>query len=443
MFWAAVSGLILLAFAYVVGMAAWQSAKYPLYGFQDLLMPYTIDVVIVGWLAWIGSSIGSFLNVVAWRMPRGKSVGGRSHCPRCGTQLLARDNFPVLGWLAVRGRCRACRLPISIRYPIVEASVGMTLTLLGIAELYRFSLPGDVATHVHGPIRSPMIGPTLLSILIYHVVAVSVAWAIGLILYDRQRVPAKLIGFAAVAIALVPLAWPHLLVVTWMQLPAVVSPSPADVGVGPTWRDGATTIDAIIRVITALAAAGLAGRSLARGFCPTADLKLNPLGSGSKRLIDLIVMISVPAIVVGWQALSAVLLIASLAAVAVGGLFNRTDALGRFGLMMPVALTVQLVSWRPADQIRFWPSETSDPWTILVAAAAVLCIPMWLSERPAPVDQETPQPSDVDDGSDDHELPDKEAPPDSPEPSETEPRGVTDDDNEIGIVAPDADLTGR
>jgi len=102
MFWAAVSGLILLAFAYVVGMAAWQSAKYPLYGFQDLLMPYTIDVVIVGWLAWIGSSIGSFLNVVAWRMPRGKSVGGRSHCPRCGSQLLARDQFPVLGWLEVR-----------------------------------------------------------------------------------------------------------------------------------------------------------------------------------------------------------------------------------------------------------------------------------------------------------------------------------------------------
>ena len=69
----------------------------------------------------LGACVGSFLNVVAWRLPRQESVVlPPSHCPRCGTQLQWFENVPVLGWLGLRGRCRHCGAPISARYPLVE-----------------------------------------------------------------------------------------------------------------------------------------------------------------------------------------------------------------------------------------------------------------------------------------------------------------------------------
>ncbi|HEV7495389.1 prepilin peptidase [Baekduia sp.] len=72
--------------------------------------------------ALFGLLIGSFLNVVAWRLPRGESlIKPRSKCPGCETQLKAYDNIPVFSWLVLRGRCRGCGESISARYPVVEA----------------------------------------------------------------------------------------------------------------------------------------------------------------------------------------------------------------------------------------------------------------------------------------------------------------------------------
>ena len=69
----------------------------------------------------LGACIGSFLNVVAWRLPRQESVLlPPSHCPKCGAQLRWFENVPVIGWLLVRGHCGHCRAPISPRYPLVE-----------------------------------------------------------------------------------------------------------------------------------------------------------------------------------------------------------------------------------------------------------------------------------------------------------------------------------
>ncbi|MEL7476449.1 MAG: prepilin peptidase, partial [Cyanobacteria bacterium J06555_12] len=77
-----------------------------------------------GWLlvAVVGASVGSFLNVVVYRVPRQLSlIHPPSHCPQCGTGLGPTENVPILGWIALGGRCRHCRTSISIRYPIVEA----------------------------------------------------------------------------------------------------------------------------------------------------------------------------------------------------------------------------------------------------------------------------------------------------------------------------------
>lgn len=76
-----------------------------------------------------GLVIGSFLNVVIYRVPRGESiVSPGSRCPKCLTPLTALDNIPVLSWVALRGRCRHCGEPISARYPLVE---GLTAAAFG------------------------------------------------------------------------------------------------------------------------------------------------------------------------------------------------------------------------------------------------------------------------------------------------------------------------
>src|SRR6185436_12623380 len=79
----------------------------------------------------LGSIVGSFLNVVAYRLPRKESLlHPGSRCPECETPIKPYDNVPVLGWLWLRGRCRACGAKISWRYPAVEAVAAIVLTAL-------------------------------------------------------------------------------------------------------------------------------------------------------------------------------------------------------------------------------------------------------------------------------------------------------------------------
>jgi leader peptidase (prepilin peptidase)/N-methyltransferase len=86
-------------------------------------------------VALFGLTIGSFLNVVIYRLPRGRSLGSPgSACPACGAPIRWSDNVPVAGWLWLRGRCRDCHAPISVRYPIVEF---VTMTAF-VACYWRF-----------------------------------------------------------------------------------------------------------------------------------------------------------------------------------------------------------------------------------------------------------------------------------------------------------------
>ena len=91
-----------------------------------------------------GMILGSFVSVVAHRLPRGESfAAGRSRCPGCGEQIAAYDNVPVLSWLWLRGRCRSCGEPISPRYPLTEIGLGAlyvgTFLALGAGD------PGELA----------------------------------------------------------------------------------------------------------------------------------------------------------------------------------------------------------------------------------------------------------------------------------------------------------
>ena len=85
-----------------------------------------VQILVIVLFAALGACIGSFLNVVLWRVPRGESiVHPPSHCTSCGAELGPIELVPVVSWVALRGRCRHCGVHISARYPLVELAVAV------------------------------------------------------------------------------------------------------------------------------------------------------------------------------------------------------------------------------------------------------------------------------------------------------------------------------
>jgi leader peptidase (prepilin peptidase)/N-methyltransferase len=99
---------------------------------------------MIGALAFAGGLVaGSFVSVVAHRVPRGESiVGPRSRCPACGAQIAAYDNLPVLSWALLRGRARCCGARISPRYPVIELALG---ALYLLTALVLWDQPAELA----------------------------------------------------------------------------------------------------------------------------------------------------------------------------------------------------------------------------------------------------------------------------------------------------------
>lgn len=97
---------------------------------------------LIGLCGLLGLAIGSFLNVVIYRVPRNESiVSPRSACPACGTPIREKDNIPVVSWLLLRGRCRDCQAPISPRYPLVELACGALFAGTAARFGYQWDLP--------------------------------------------------------------------------------------------------------------------------------------------------------------------------------------------------------------------------------------------------------------------------------------------------------------
>lgn len=151
----------------------------------------TNDWFLIAWIAVMGGCVGSFLNVVIYRWPAGKSVvSPGSACPRCGHAIRGWHNLPVVGWLMLRGKCYDCGARISVRYPLVEAF--LAVMFLALAIIYLFA---GQSLLEQGPIDWPTRAARFLLF----------AWFIGTLLcsalieFDRARLPLRL---PATAIAL-------------------------------------------------------------------------------------------------------------------------------------------------------------------------------------------------------------------------------------------------
>jgi leader peptidase (prepilin peptidase) / N-methyltransferase len=145
----------------------------------------------------LGLLVGSFLNVVVWRLPRGESlVRPRSRCPSCETAIRPRDNIPVVSWLMLRGRCRDCGARIAPRYPLVELATGVLYALVVLAK-------DDALDIALGLLLVTALVPiTLIDLelrLIPNAITLpaAVAALVAAVVLDVGYVPEQLIGGAA------------------------------------------------------------------------------------------------------------------------------------------------------------------------------------------------------------------------------------------------------
>ena len=151
--------------------------------------------ILLGLVGLLGLACGSFLNVVIWRVPNKRSVSSPpSACPHCDTPIRARDNIPVLSWILLRGRCRDCREPISIRYPLVEAGTALAFVVAAVQVGFE--------------------SPAVWSLPAYlYLVAISIA--LGLIDLDTRTLPNRIV-LPSYIVATVLLAIPSAISSNWV-----------------------------------------------------------------------------------------------------------------------------------------------------------------------------------------------------------------------------------
>ncbi|WP_371740456.1 A24 family peptidase [Frigoribacterium sp. VKM Ac-2860] len=166
--------------------------------------PWITAVLVAGGF---GLLIGSFLNVVVYRVPAGISIARpASACPGCSTPIRRRDNVPVVSWLALGGKCRDCRTSISARYPIVELATGLFFVLVAARLWPLVGVPTEAL---------PLVARLLSLVAFLWLAGVSVALAV--IDLEHHRLPDAIV-LPSYAVGGVLLAASSILVGDWPAL---------------------------------------------------------------------------------------------------------------------------------------------------------------------------------------------------------------------------------
>jgi leader peptidase (prepilin peptidase)/N-methyltransferase len=177
------------------------------------LTPAAGEALLLVWVFALGAAVGSFLNVVIYRLPVGLSlVLPGSHCPTCKHPIRWYDNTPVFGWIMLRGRCRDCGTWISPRYPIVEAVTAGLFVLVVLTEGISLGAnlpvrPGEVTDGV--VCLPPGIG-LVAGLVAFHLLLLCTMLCAALIQYDGNRMPLSLVVPALVVGLAAPLVFPEL-----------------------------------------------------------------------------------------------------------------------------------------------------------------------------------------------------------------------------------------
>ena len=353
----------------------WQPAKSSVM-LEDLTLAEqirqrSVEAIVALAFFVLGATIGSFLNVVVYRMPRGESVVlQRSRCPKCETQIKGRDNVPILGWLLLNGRCRACEAAISSRYPIVETIVASNFLLLYFVEL--------ISGGINLPVRTPNLYRGVVWIILYtkwdlvglylfHCFALCTLLVWALVDIDRQRIPWWARSGAGIVLCLLAALCPNLLPVPWSQRTLVFGFH------FPEW----------LTAVTSSAAGGLVGSILAwivsRTMEPAGSINtevttpVQPPRTAEKIARRHVVSAGMLAgMTVGWQAAIGIWLV-TLALRPILLSVSRVVKELPLTAFLAMGYLIHLICWRLLHRI-WWPSSVTAPlyWSVWCVGFATL-----------------------------------------------------------------------
>ena len=160
-----------------------------------------LEVFTYFWFVAVGAVVGSFLNVVIYRWPLGLSISHPpSRCSSCMEPIRIQDNIPIISWLRLGGRCRFCQAPISSRYPLIEATIAVLFGLIAACEFISGgrNLPVRPVNTYTGAVWTVWyLKSDLLGLYLYHTTLLTGLVAAAMTVWDRHRLPVKLVGFMA------------------------------------------------------------------------------------------------------------------------------------------------------------------------------------------------------------------------------------------------------
>ena len=327
-----------------------------------------LGIFTIAWIFFFGSCIASFLNVVAWRVPRGRSILGSSHCPYCNSRLAFKDNLPIVGWLRNGGRCRTCRLPISPRYLVAEIILGSIFLMLALVQLNGggINLPFR-STDGWSGFETLLFDPQwdLLLLLFFELTLLSSLFTFALVKSDGLRIPASLFLIPLVLGIGFPLLWPEMSLLSWTsEYRAATIPS----------FDLQTCITRLI--------GGVAG--FATGWVLKSLITPKQLTSVQK--IQLPQGMSIVGVFLGWQSVLSIAVIYLIITFACEIYFRhsgpappvvRAFQLNQFA-KLTLATLLHLLSWRLQTAIPFWIGTHSSWITLLAGTSTVLVLALAL-----------------------------------------------------------------
>ncbi|HIF30242.1 MAG TPA: prepilin peptidase [Planctomycetaceae bacterium] len=227
--WIAIIVLLVGSVAFVVrGVSSevgwnadWKSEVSP------TIQTKSVQVVVTLWIGFLGACFGSFLNVVIYRVPIGRTISGHSGCPRCGHAIRPQHNVPLIGWLFLQGKCYDCQLPIAVRYPTVEAFIASLFLVIAFGEVYPGGInlpyfPTPTYAGVVGIVLDPQWDLLAIASLHAAVLTVLVSWAF--ILYDGFPVPRVYACSTIVLVTVLTYLFPQLIPIPEeMDSPAILT----------------------------------------------------------------------------------------------------------------------------------------------------------------------------------------------------------------------------
>jgi prepilin signal peptidase PulO-like enzyme (type II secretory pathway) len=324
-------------------------------------VPAVMQWLLGVWLLVLGGCVGSFMNVVIYRLPAGLSiVHPRSRCPKCERPIRGYDNIPVLSWLLLGGRCRDCRAAISARYPAVEALVAGIFFSLAVVEVFSGGTNLPLAVTITESSASRHSESLLWVLYASHAVLLCTLICASLIEYDGKPVPRRLFAPAFVMSGFVWLVWPEL----W---PPPTNLDGAMAGAAPGFVEGilGLAVGSLLGLLTyPLTVRGPAG-------------KFGPITAG--------ILAALCGLTFGWPLAAAVPVSATIALLVVGLATRLLNTFSRipWSAYLTLAAGLCMMNWRTLVERLTWLGQDAG-WATLGGAVAVVFLLSLASARIVP-----------------------------------------------------------